>query len=730
MHKTKLKDFFQSKEYAPMTAETIAQILLVPENEKEAFFSLLNELEAEGEIICGRKNRYFSTHALGFVKGTFKGSAKGFGFLLSENGDIYIPKQYTKDALDGDTVLIKFRKKDKKLFHNSAEGEVVNVLNRRNKTIVGVFTQKTNYGLILPDNERLPDEIFVSSDDFNGAINGQKVVAEIISYDTCSTSLCCRVKEVLGFPYDFGVDVLSIIKSHNFSVNFPEKTLFEADNLKEPAKEDFIGRLDLTNEIIFTIDGEDTKDIDDAVSISKTKEGFKLGVHIADVSHYVLPGTKLDKEAYLRGTSVYLADRVVPMLPVRLSNNLCSLNEGVIRLTMSVFMNFDTKGNLLNYSFAKSFIKSRARMTYNDVKLILSEHPILLCNKYSEIIESLELMYTLRNLLNIKTSERGAIDFTIPEAKAVFDKNGKTIDIVLRENTFANNMIEEFMVCANSCVAQYLSQNSKPAIFRIHDKPNEERLRNTLLFMRNNGFETCKTVDEAMKAIKGTPQESVISAMLLRSMAKAKYSSQNSGHFGLMLENYCHFTSPIRRYADLVCHRAIKAVIDCDDRLLSNLENFVADAAENCSERENAATLCERETLDIKKAEYMKQFIGEEFSGIISSVTNFGFFVALPNTVEGLVRLETLKDDYYVYDEKTLSLTGERTAKRLTVGDCVKIKVCNSSKIDGKIDFALIEGGIKDGRKRNKKNSRAKQKGSSRVLHRRKNRSWHRTVRH
>ena len=729
MRKNRLKEFFESEKYVPMTVDAIAEILCVPPEDNEIFLDLLDELILSGDIILGKKNRIFSSKALGFEKGIFRGNPKGFGFVVREGGDIYIPENYVRDALDGDTVLVKLRKSGKKSFQNSAEGEIIRILERKSTTIVGVFVQKTNYGLIIPDNDRLPDEIFVAPGDFGGALNGQKVVGEIISYESASTSLCCRIKEVLGFPYDFGVDVLSVIKSYDFATSFPEKVIKESEALTPPSDKDFSERLDLTESIVFTIDGDDTKDIDDAISISKTKAGYKLGVHIADVSHYVLPGSELNKEAFSRGTSVYLADRVLPMLPVKLSNDLCSLNEGVKRLTMSVFMNFDSHGNLLDYTFAKSFIKSKARMTYNEVTQILSTHPAPLCEKYSAIVPSLEMMYELAKLLNSKTKERGAVDFSIPEAKAVFDKNGKTIDIVLRENTFANNIIEEFMICANSCVAKYLSENSAPGIYRVHDNPNEEKLKNVFTFMVNNGFENCKTISSAMKAVKGTVQEAVISAMLLRSMAKAKYSPANDGHFGLMLENYCHFTSPIRRYPDLICHRALKALLENDKKALSKLKNFVSDASINCSERENAAALCERDTLDIKKAEYMEKYVGEEYSGVISSVTNFGFFVMLPNTVEGLVRLETIKDDYYVYNEKTLFLTGERTSKTFTVGDSVKIKVTQSSKITRKIDFSLIEGGVNNGGKKRTKNTGSKQKRSSRVLHRRKNRGRNRAVR-
>ena len=414
------------------------------------------------------------------------------------------------------------------------------------------------------------------------------------------------------------------------------------------------------------------------------------------------------------------------MLPVKLSNDICSLNEGVVRLTMSAFIDFDNEGNVLSSAFYKSFIKSTNRMTYNNVRLLIEEKPDDLCEKYAHLLPMLDDMYDLYLLLAEKTKKRGSIDFNIPEAKAVFDKNGKTVDIVLRESSFANKIIEEFMVAANSAVAKYLWENKKiPSIYRVHDVPNEERLENTLNFIYNMGYGASHDMTQILEEVKGTEHESAISTMLLRSMAKAMYSHTNDGHYGLGLEYYCHFTSPIRRYPDLVCHRALKAAIENDSQMKKSLEKFVADASVQCSERENAAALCERDTLDIKKAEYMEKFVGQEFNAVISSVTGFGFFVMLPNTVEGLVRLETLRDDYYVFDEKRLALTGERTGHTFTIGDKVRVKLAAASKISRRIDFTLLEGGRPGGRKGIEKNTRTKQKRSSRVLHRRKVRGRH-----
>ena len=724
MHKEKITAFIQSDEYSPMSRENIAVLLCVPKSDMDEFNGIIDTLLEEGVIIAGKKGRLFSSKAMGLIEGIFRSTSKGFGFVTDEKGDIHIALEDVLGALNGDRVLVKIKKPQK--GDRNREGTILRVLSRANNKIVGIFTQERGYGIFTPDNDKLPDEIFVMQRDSGGALNGQKVVAQITEYDSPTSSLSCRIIEVLGFPYDFGVDVLSVIKSYDFALKFPERVLSEADEVAIIKESDFEGRLDLTDKIIITIDSEDTKDIDDAVSVEKTEKGYRLGVHIADVSNYVKPGSYLDKEAYSRGTSVYLADRVIPMLPVKLSNDICSLNEGVVRLTMSAFIDFDNEGNVLSSAFYKSFIKSTNRMTYNNVRLLIEEKPDDLCEKYAHLLPMLDDMYDLYLLLAEKTKKRGSIDFNIPEAKAVFDKNGKTVDIVLRESSFANKIIEEFMVAANSAVAKYLWENKKiPSIYHVHDVPNEERLENTLNFIYNMGYGASHDMTQILEEVKGTEHESAISTMLLRSMAKAMYSHTNDGHYGLGLEYYCHFTSPIRRYPDLVCHRALKAAIENDSQMKKSLEKFVADASVQCSERENAAALCERDTLDIKKAEYMEKFVGQEFNAVISSVTGFGFFVMLPNTVEGLVRLETLRDDYYVFDEKRLALTGERTGHTFTIGDKVRVKLAAASKISRRIDFTLLEGGRPGGRKGIEKNTRTKQKRSSRVLHRRKVRGRH-----
>lgn len=721
MPKNKVLSFINSAEYSPMTIENISIIMQVPKEDLPLLSSVLNELEVEGFVIKGKKNRYFSTKTLGFISGVFRATTKGFGFVSDGGKDVLIPYEYTLGALDGDKVLIK---KIKAKSYDKC-GEVVRILERSTHIIVGIFKDERTYGIVVPDDEKLPREIFVASNDFNGALNGQKVVCSITSFESHTSSLCCKVDEILGFPYDFGVDVLSLVKRYGFNTTFPQRVEEECKNISFPAENELTERLDLTDKTVITIDGADTKDIDDAISIEKTDFGYTLGVHIADVSHYVKENSPLDKEAFARGTSVYLADRVIPMLPPVLSNGLCSLNEGELRLTMSVFIDFDNHGNIQDSRFFKSFIKSCAKMTYDDVYSILKSHPSVLCKKYSNIINTLETMYSLYHLLSERTRERGAIDFNIPESKAVLDSNGKTVDIVLRESNFSHKMIEEFMVRANSVVSEYLWKNKIPSVYRIHEEPNDEKLANAFTFMYNNGYGHFESVNKALAASQGEAHQSAISTMLLKSMAKAKYSPSDDGHYGLMLENYCHFTSPIRRYPDLICHRALKSAIEKDNSAKKRLGLTVGDAAEQSSTREQDAAMCERDVLDIKKAEYMQSFIGENFEGVISSVTNFGFFVILPNTVEGLVRAENLYDDYYELDEKNYALLGKRTKRAFTLGDTVEVKLASANKITGKIEFLLSEGGMRHGGKGNKKTSRPKQNGSSRVFHKRKNRSRH-----
>ena len=726
MRKEKILSYLNSDEYYPVGREALAAALGVKEKALPQFFRALEELCANGDIIKGKRERIFSSEKLGLIKGVFKGTSKGFGFVNDDNGGIYISEEEQHGALDADTVLVRIVKNaSSQEGAKNREGTIIKVISRGKSSFVGTFIQERGYGLFNPDNTHLP-QMTVEQRFSHGALNGQKVASVFYEYDEIENRHYVKITEVLGFPDDYGVDVLSSIREHGFDTDFPQKVTGQANACNKVSAEETVGRLDLTKECIITIDGADTKDIDDAVCVKRKKDGYVLGVHIADVSHYVKPGTPLDKEAYSRGTSVYPVDRVVPMLPPVLSNGLCSLNEGEIRLAMSVIMEIDDSGIIKKSSFHKSVIKSKKRMTYDEVYQIIANGAESAGYKENgRIPKMLKVMYELSEKLKKRTHERGATEFEFPEAKAVLDGNGHVKDIVLRKTTFANEIIEEFMVAANSSVAEFLEKNDAGALYRVHDNPNEEKIALVRKFMINSGLPRKNTPSEMLEAARSTPMEGALSVMLLRSMAKACYSSENKGHYGLALENYCHFTSPIRRYPDLVCHRALKAILEDDKKAMRALKGFVKEAAEKCSERENAATLCERDTLDMKKAEYMQQFAGSEFTGQVSAVTGFGFFVMLPNTVEGLVRLESLRDDYYLFDEESLTLTGHRYGRVFSLGDTVRVRLISSDKKTRRIDFELLEGGKKNAGKPKKKNHRTKQNGASRVFHRRKGRGRH-----
>ena len=720
-----INDLIHDKFYTPMKAKEIAMLLNIPKEDRPDLQKVLDALVLEGKIGISKKGKYGRAENTAIV-GKFISHPKGFGFveIEGEEDDVFISEKDINGALHNDVVQIVITQE--KRGDKRKEGKILRVIERGTHDIVGIYRNSGKFGFVEPDNQRFQKDIFVPGNQSLGAVNGHKVVVRITDFGDEKRKPEGHVIKIIGHINDPGTDIMSIVEGYEIPTEYPDAVMDQLYDIpNEVDTRDMAGRKDIRDWVTVTIDGEDAKDLDDAITITKNGDKYILGVHIADVSHYVTEYSALDKEAKERGTSVYLVDRVIPMLPHKLSNGICSLNEGVLRLAMSVFITFDNDGNIVNQKFNKSYIKSTARMTYNEVYRIIEEKPQDLREKYSHIVPMIEDMYDLYLLLAEKTDERGSIDFNIPEAKAVFDKNGKTVDIVLRESNFAHKIIEEFMVAANSTVAKYLSEKGIGALYRVHDEPNKEKLENTLNFIYNKGYGHSSDLRDIIAEVKGTEQEAAFSTMLLRSMAKAKYSHNNDGHYGLMLENYCHFTSPIRRYPDLVCHRALKAIIEKDEKTKSYLNKFVSEAGEQCSERENAAAMCERDTLDIKKAEYMEAFVGQDFEGVISSITGFGFFVMLPNTVEGLVRLESLNDDYYVFDQKNLTLYGERTGRTFTIGNCVKVKLVQASKISRRIDFKLLEGGEFYGRKRTKTNGSPKQKRSSRVLHRRKVRGGH-----
>lgn len=641
---------------------------------------------------------------------------------------LFVPPDNVNGALDGDSVLALQTVRGH--GGKSGEAEIVRVLKRAREKIVGTYRRESYYGMVKPDIKKIDGEFLVTDSDSLGALDGQKVVIEIERYATKVHCAVGRVCEILGFPTDFGVDVLSVIRGYGFDTDFPEEVLSEARSLPGEVA-DISGRLDLTDKIIFTIDGADTKDIDDAVSIEKVGDMWRLGVHIADVSHYVKPHSPLDAEARKRGTSVYLTNMVIPMLPTKLSNGICSLNEGVVRYAVSVFMDIDKSGTVKNYSISESAIKSAAKMTYDDIYLLMTDAADdSLKERYSFLLPSVLEMARLFKALKAASAARGNVDFDTPEAKIIVDENGNVADIRLRERNDAHMMIEEFMVITNSTVARHMVLNEFPAIFRTHDAPDGEKLDSFKAFLITLGINppsgelTPLKLQEFLESLKDRREFPIVSMAALRSMQKAKYLPENRGHYGLALGFYTHFTSPIRRYPDLFFHRALKAAMHGDKKTLSYIAREGRSAAETSSERELAAERCERDVEDIKKAQFMAKYVGETFEGLISSVTRFGFFVALENTVEGLVRIENLTGDRYEFDEKALALRGVRKGEIYRIGETVKVKLISVNEQIGQIDF--IPEGMEYGKG---KDNSAEQESVPRVFHRGKNRSGHRAVR-
>ncbi len=716
--KEKIIGFMSEKTYIPLMAEELEMVLDVKSADRDEFYRLLAELEEEGAILRSRKGRLECAEKLGLLNGTYLATRHSFGFVRVEGveEDFKIDGDKSRGAFPGDLVQIRVTGQKR-----NPRAEIVRILKHATTRIVGTFEAGDAVDFVVPDNEKIDEDILISKKENHGALTGHKVVCEITRFGDGRRQSEGKVIEILGFSGDFGVDMLSILRGYGFETEFSEEVKKEAEAVpSEVPAQDMEGRLDLRDMRIFTIDGADAKDLDDAISVEKLQNGnYRLGVHIADVSHYVKEKSPIDKEAYQRGTSVYLADRVVPMLPVQLSNGLCSLHGGVDRLTLSCLMEIDGAGKVVDYEIKESVICSCARMTYDDVTAILEEEPPELMERYRDLIPDFRLAKELAELLKKARVRRGSVDFTIPEAKVILNEENRCVDIRVRKETVSNRMIEQFMLLANETVAEHLFWNQKPAVYRVHENPSRAKMVDLSKFLYGFGINFKvgenvhpKQLQQVMEVVKETPAEQVISTVMVRSMMKAEYSHENKGHFALASKYYCHFTSPIRRYPDLVVHRVLKMMLHgtLTEKKEQSLATFVASAAKQSSDREVAAAMAERDTTDIKKAEYMEEHIGEEFLGIVSSVTGFGFFVQLENTVEGLVRLADLRDDYYRYDEKNYCLIGERTRHKIMLGDQVKIKVVAASGTSGQIDFILL-GGNQHGRR--KKNRRTKQKGKA-----------------
>lgn len=704
-----LLNFMHETAYKPLTYQELEDHFQIKDAaEFKEFLKLLTALEQDGKVVLTRTHRYGVPERMDLVRGRLQAHAKGFAFLIPEDRehpDVYIHANDLKSAMNGDTVLVRVTSKG--AAGGKLEGEVVRVVRRAVTQVVGVFQHQEVYGFVIADDKRINRDIFIPKEAFNGAVDGEKVVARIVNYPEGRAAAEGEIIEILGHKDDPGVDILSIIRKHQLPEAFPEEVTVEAQNAPEVITEEEIveqGRRDLRDQVIVTIDGEDAKDLDDAVQVEKLPNGhFRLGVHIADVGYYVPENSKLDQEAYNRGCSVYLVDRVIPMLPRRLSNGICSLNPQVDRFTLSCEMEFNEHMKVVKHDIFTSVIRTKERMTYTNVRKILQSEDPEVTERYSDLVGMFQNMQELAMKLRDNRMRRGAVDFDFVESKVVVDEEGKAIDIVKRERSIAEQIIEEFMLAANETVAEHFNWLKIPFIYRIHENPDQEKLMNFMAFIANFGYKVRgksdtvhpRALQTLLEDIKGTKEQTVISTMMLRSMKQAKYDSESSGHFGLAAEFYSHFTSPIRRYPDLVIHRVIREVIAGGGALSPKRQEFLGDRmqdiAQQSSERERLAVEAERDTEQLKKAEYMLDKVGEEFTGMISSVTSFGMFIELENTVEGLIRLSAMTDDYYHFHEQHMALIGERTSKVYRIGDEVKIRISRVNMDDHTIDFEMVD---------------------------------------
>lgn len=693
-------DFMREQAYKPCNRQELSEVFGVSKIEYKSFKKLLNEMEKNGDIVKNRTSHYGVPERMGLIIGKLQGNAKGFGFVICEEDlpDIFIPSSYMNGALNGDRVVAKISREVKGT--KKCEGEIIRILERANKTVIGVYEDSRNFGFVVADDVRISQDIFIPKSQKSTAKAGDVVIAEITLWPEKRRNPEGKIIEVLGNKRDTGIDILTIIKKFKLPEKFPEAVESFAANIPdEIPKEEYERREDLRNIKMVTIDGEDAKDLDDAVSIEKLPNGnYKLGVHIADVSNYVTQNNPLDKEALKRATSVYLIDRVIPMLPRKLSNGICSLNPKVDRLALSCLMEIDKEGKVLDHKIYESVIKTNERMTYTDVTKILKDNDEETIKKYDYLYEDFKAMEELEQILHNKRIKRGAIDFDFQESKIILDEKGKPVEIKPYDREIANRIIEEFMLVCNETIAEHFFWANVPFVYRIHEDPDSEKLEKFNDFVHNLGYIVRwsaevhpKQLQEVIEKVKGKKEETVVSTLLLRSLKQARYSPECSGHFGLAARYYCHFTSPIRRYPDLMIHRVIKAYLNgrLDDKSYKKLVGTVDYAAVQSSDMERVAQEAEREVDDLKKAEYMAERIGEEYDGIVSSVTSFGMFVELENTIEGLVHISALTDDYYVYDEKFLSLIGERTKKIYKLGDEVRIRVDRVNLDSHEIYFQL-----------------------------------------
>lgn len=694
-------DFMNDRHYRPMKLKEMCSILGVPRREREDLKLVLDQLISEQEIDLDTKGRYKIADPE-LLTGNFIGNTKGFGFVQVEGieNDFYVSEDNAMDALHGDKVAIK--KLSDAQGTRRSEAMVVKVLERANELVVGVFEKSKNYGFVVPDNLKIAKDIFVDKNHTMGAVNGHKVVVRIKDYGNHRKNPEGEVIEILGHVNDPGVDILSIVRAYHLPEQFPEEVMDQVAHIPEEVlAEEYKGRKDIRSWQTVTIDGEEAKDLDDAITIDKLAEDrYLLGVHIADVSHYVTERSPLDKEALKRGTSVYLTDRVIPMLPHKLSNGICSLNAGVDRLALSCIMELDDKGNILNHEIAETVINVDRRMTYTAVKQILEDKDPEVIETYKDFVPMFETMAEAATKLREKRKTRGGIDFDFPESKIILDKRGCAVDVMPYERNSATKIIEDFMLAANETIAEDFFWQEIPFLYRTHETPDADRIHKLTVFLKNFGYYLKfksgevhpKEFQKLLGKIEGTPEEAMISRLVLRSMMRAKYTTENSGHFGLAVKYYSHFTSPIRRYPDLQIHRIIKENLhgEFDERRREHYQKILPGVATETSTSERRADEAEREVDKLKKVEYMSRHIGEFYEGVISGITNWGMYVELPNTCEGMIRLQDM-EDYYIFDENKYELIGEATKQTFRLGQKVRIYVADADKVMRTVDFLLAD---------------------------------------
>ena len=689
-------DFISDDLYVPMKIKEIAIVLQIPREQRDELKEVLDALVEEGKLSLSKRGKYSKGHAV-HLKGTFQANARGFGFVTPEDGseDVFIPEDNISGAFQGDEVeyIITAAPSGRR-----KEGKIVRILSHSVVHVVGLYEKSKSFGFVRPDNQRYLKDIYIPSGKERGAMTGHKVVVELTSYGGEHMKPEGKVVEIIGHVNDPGTDILSVVMDSGIPTEFPEKVLNQAVRVGKPVSEaDCAGRKDLRDWLMVTIDGEDAKDLDDAVSLKEEEGRYVLGVHIADVTNYVQENSALDREAFERGTSVYLADRVIPMLPHRLSNGICSLNAGEDRLALSCIMTFDPSGDMIDHEIAETVINVNRRMSYNGVAAILAGDTQDLEDE--KIISMIQSMKKLSDILRERRGRRGSIDFDFPETKVILDEEGRPVDIKPYERNDATKIIEDFMLMANETVAEEYYWRELPFLYRTHEVPDEEKIRQLSTFINNFGYHIHvrnevrpKEIQKLLERVDGTPEEALISRLALRSMKQARYTTENTGHFGLAAKYYTHFTSPIRRYPDLQIHRIIKENLRgrLNEDRIAHYEEILPKVAAQCSDRERRAEEAEREVVRMKKAEYMYSHIGEEYDGVISGVTKWGVYVELPNTVEGLVHVADMRDDHYEFSEQTYELTGQHTGKSYKLGQSVRVCVTDADKLQRTVNFEII----------------------------------------